>query len=360
LPIASLSLLLILPGLLLLGVLYHDLRDLCRLLSLDRARRAAPPPRPPAADTGEPQPTVDIVIPVYNMGASFRRTLASVERSNYPNRKIIVVDDGSDDGRTWPILTRLKDRIDRLERMPHGGKAQAANYGATLSDGEIILILDADSTVVPDFIEQALAELAEGCDAVDFVQQVANPEETWWTRWAAFEREWLELAPDNFGALFAVRRRWFENAPFQDCRSPQFEINHRLRAFGKLRISPRKVVYSDEPATLRRAYRRKRRWVYGFLESGRRHGAPLGHHILLPFVDVFLLGLVLAAPAVPALGLFPAALWLAWTAKAGVLGRRFGIRPATALTYPVFMLMLCVAAVEATVRFFLNRRVAWV
>ncbi|CAL1239320.1 glycosyltransferase [Candidatus Methylocalor cossyra] len=340
-----------------LWVLSYDLRDFRQRLRRIEARGPAADAAPRAAGTAPV--AVDVVIPVYNMGATFERTLASVERSTYPRRRLIVVDDGSDDGRTWPLLQSLRQRIDRLERIPHGGKAAAANYGASLGDGAVILILDADSQVVPDFIEQALAELTDGIDGVDFVQQVANPEASWWTRWADFERRLLALAPDNFGALFAVRRAYFQKAPFQTCLAPQFEINQRLRALGRLKISPRPLVYSDEPATLGRTYRRKRRWVYGLLETQRRHRRPWDHHILVPFLDLALVNLLWLAPLLPWLALFPAALVLGWCGKSWILGRRLGVAPPVALTYPVFMLMLCLAAVDATLRFLRGRTVSW-
>lgn len=344
-------------GLLFVAVLVYDAMDLARLLKLIARREK--PGRLAAAGLA-PEPAVDVVIPIYNMGRTFARCLESIERSAYPKRRIIVVDDGSDDGETEVILRGLADRIDVLARIPHGGKAAAANHGASLGRGEVILILDADSYVVADFIEQTLAELAPEVGAIDFVQQVANPGESFWTRAAAFERELLTLVPDNFGALFAIRRADFEAGPFHDCLSPQFEINDRLRRAGRLRISPRPVVFSDEPASLRRTYRRKRRWMYGWLQSRRRHGEPVDFHLFMPALDVLLVALILPAPVLPALALFPLGLALAWAGKSLWLARRLGLALGTALTYPAFMLVLCVAAVEASLRFLLDRRVAWI
>lgn len=345
----------LLLGILLGLVLAYDLHNLLVLRRLHRQRRASPPASAEAIGT----PPVDIVIPVYNMGSTLERTLDSIAASRYPHKCTIVVDDGSDDGVTPQILERLSGRIDLLERIPHQGKAAAANRGAELGGGEVILFLDADSHVRADFIERSLAELQGGIEAVDFVQQVANPDDSLWTRLAGFEREILTLVPDNFGALFAMTRPAFERFRFRDCLSPQFEINERLRRAGKLAISAEKVVYSDEPARLGSAYRRKRRWAYGWLESQRMHGRAMDHHLLMPVLDVLLVGLGLLAPIWPLLAVFPLAILGTWAAKSLLLARMLGLPARLVPGYALYMLMVSAAVVEAALRFRLGRRVAW-
>jgi cellulose synthase/poly-beta-1,6-N-acetylglucosamine synthase-like glycosyltransferase len=349
-------------GLLLVVVLFYDILDLLRLLDLIH-QQPSHDSLMVETDAGSlTRPSVDIVIPIYNMGRSFERTLRSIEASSYPKRRIIVVDDGSDDGETFAILNSLRERIDILDRIEHGGKSAAANRGARLGEGELIFFLDADSYVVPDFIEQTLAECSDEVGAIDFVQQVANPGASFWTRVAAFERELLTLTPDNFGALFAIRRRDFEQGPFQDCLSPQFEINDRLKNLGRLKISPRKVVFSDEPVTLLRTYRRKRRWAYGWLEACQMHQRSFDFHFWLPAIDVLLMSLMLFIVWRPELALFPLGLLSVWMGKSLLLARRLKLEIGMTATvlYPVFMVVLCMASVEAAIRFFLKRRVAWV
>ncbi len=348
-------------GLLLL-VIGYDIRDLLTLHRLKRcsANRQGKHKTPDNAIPFPAMPAVDVVIPIYNMGRTLERTVASIEKSSYPKRRLIVIDDGSDDGETPGYLDRLADRIDRRGVIPHAGKFAAANHGAGLGTGELILFLDADSYVTPDFIEQSIAVLqADQTDAVDFVQQVANPKASFWTRMAAFEREILGLRPDNFGALFAVKRKTLEQGGFVDCLSPQFEMNQRLLRQGKLSFSPRKVVYSDEPAGLRGMYRRKRRWAYGLLETLGAQGATLDFHVLISFVDLFLLASLVLVPFVPWLIMFPSGILVSLSTKALLLGRLLGFSAGASLGYVAFMLVLSSAVVEAAVRFKFGGRVAW-
>jgi cellulose synthase/poly-beta-1,6-N-acetylglucosamine synthase-like glycosyltransferase len=296
------------------------------------------------------------------MGATFSRTLTSIEQSTYPDRQLIVVDDGSDDGCTPQLLASLQQRIDRLMHLPHGGKATAANHGAAAGRGEIIIFLDADSYVVPDFIEIALAELEQHpqIEAIDFVPQVANPDASLWTRIAVFERAMLALSPDNFGALFVIRRRTFEQLQFRTGSAPQFELNQRLLQRGVLHTSAQPVVYSDEPVAFAAMYRRKRRWLYGMLETCRAHGQSPGMALVLPFIDIFLLGNVLPGLFDPRFLLIPGVLLLTWLAKTFFLKQLLGLRQPPAPAYVVYMITLMIAIVEAVVRFRLGRKVPWI
>jgi glycosyltransferase involved in cell wall biosynthesis len=300
-----------------------------------------------------------VIIPVYNMGDTLEATLASVEQSRYPARTVIVVDDGSDDGSTPAAIERLAGRFDMRLRIDHAGKSAAANAGARAGGGEVLLFLDADSQVVPDFIERALCELTPEVGAIDFVQRVANPDDSFWTRQAAFERAILALRPDNFGALFAMRREVFEAHPFVDGLSPQYEMNTRLDAEGLLAISPSALVFSEEPRRLGRVFRRKRRWAYGFLEALDRHGKPLDFHVYVPLVDLFFFALLLASPAQPALAVFAAALYVNWTFKAMVLARRLGLPRRDVPGYGAYMAVVNAAVAAGLLAFLRRRRVPW-
>jgi len=302
---------------------------------------------------------VDVIIPVYNMGDTFPRTLRSVERSEFKNKRVIVVDDGSDDGKTPQILDGVKDRVDLLFHLPHGGKAKTVNFGAEKGKGDVIFFLDADSYIIPDFIEVSLSELNEEVDAIDFVQQVANPDDSVWTRIAAFEREILTFKPDNFGALFVIKRGFFKDFKFRDCLSPQLDIDQRLLIAGKLRISPKKVVFADEPVTFRRMYRRKRRWVYGMLQTYKMNNQRLDFHIYLPFLDLFLLFSFFLVFFDLRFILIPVILLFSWFLKTSILSKMFKQGYRMVPWYAFYMLVLSIAVIDAVLRFKIGRKVSW-
>jgi glycosyltransferase involved in cell wall biosynthesis len=105
-----------------------------------------------ASENGEPV-RVSIVIATYNRAESLRRTLSALAQQTYPNNSymVVVADDGSSDNtrevceNSWPF---------RLQYLPqvHAGGTNAKNAGALASQGDLLVFLDDDITVVPQFI----------------------------------------------------------------------------------------------------------------------------------------------------------------------------------------------------------------
>ncbi len=84
---------------------------------------------------------ISVVIPSYNRGHLLRRAIDSVLSQSYRPKKVIVVDDGSEEA--------LSERIHRKGvisvRLPHNyGVSKARNIGVSLSDTEWVAFLDSD------------------------------------------------------------------------------------------------------------------------------------------------------------------------------------------------------------------------
>ncbi len=100
------------------------------------------------------EPTVSVIIPTYNRKDSLLRTLESLARQTYPADRfeVIVVDDGGTDG-TASITERAFPFALRYLRQENQGEIVARNSGAACSTGEILIFLDDDIEVVPEYIE---------------------------------------------------------------------------------------------------------------------------------------------------------------------------------------------------------------
>ena len=112
-------------------------------------------------------PLVSVVVPAYNEAATIEGVLRRV--AELPLRtEIVVVDDGSTDD-TPQILERLSGEIEGLrhERQPNGGKGAAVRRGIAVSQGDFVLIQDADLEYDPVDIPLLLGPLLDGrADAV--------------------------------------------------------------------------------------------------------------------------------------------------------------------------------------------------
>ena len=106
--------------------------------------------------------SVSIVVPARDEAQRLPALLASLARLRYPNRELIVVDDGSTDG-TGDLASAAGARVIRLEGPPPGwtGKCYACHIGAQAASGEWLLFVDADTVHAPASLGLALAASSE-------------------------------------------------------------------------------------------------------------------------------------------------------------------------------------------------------
>lgn len=101
---------------------------------------------------------VSVIIPTYNRKDSLLRTLESLARQTYPADRfeVIVVDDGSNDG-TGVIAKRTFPFFLRYVYQNNQGEIVARNTGAEQSAGGILVFLDDDIEVNPNYLEALTA-----------------------------------------------------------------------------------------------------------------------------------------------------------------------------------------------------------
>ncbi len=92
---------------------------------------------------------ISIIIPTLNEAKYLERALKSIKNQNSQPLEIIVVDGGSSDN-TIEIAKRYADVI----VVKKSNIAQARNAGAKLAKGEVLIFLDADSAIAPNFISK--------------------------------------------------------------------------------------------------------------------------------------------------------------------------------------------------------------
>jgi GT2 family glycosyltransferase len=93
-------------------------------------------------------PRISIVVCSYNGSRTIRDTLEGLDRLDYPDYEVIVVDDGSTDA--TPEIARSHDV--KLISTPNQGLAAARNVGLAAASGEIVAYLDDDAYPDPDWL----------------------------------------------------------------------------------------------------------------------------------------------------------------------------------------------------------------
>ncbi len=97
--------------------------------------------------------TVSVIIPTKNEGDTLEVCLQSVSRQSISPLEVIVVDGGSVDN-TLNIAERFDAKIFKEEGI--SSPANARNIGAEKAEGEILLIMDADTVLHKDCVKHAL------------------------------------------------------------------------------------------------------------------------------------------------------------------------------------------------------------
>ena len=102
-------------------------------------------------------PTVSVIIPTYNRKDMLCDTLNSLAQQTYPNFEVIVVDDGSADG-TLEIAEQAFPFNLRYFRQSNQGATAARNLAARQSRADILVFLDDDILLEPDYLTYLIHE----------------------------------------------------------------------------------------------------------------------------------------------------------------------------------------------------------
>ncbi len=228
-------------------------------------------------------PKVAIIVPCWNEEKTVHGTVASLLALDYPSDKleVIVVDDGSTDT-TWSEILKYKDnpRV-RIFQKENGGKHTAVNFGIEHTDADLIGCLDADSFVMPDALKWMVDAFNNHPDIMATAPSmiIHNPKNL--LQYA--QRVEYNMSAYNKKMLSFMNAIHVTPGPFSIFRKEVFEIIGKFRkAHGTedqeiayrmqehhMRIyhSHQSIVYTSSPDTVKKLYKQRLRWIYGFIQN---------------------------------------------------------------------------------------------
>jgi len=160
-------------------------------------------PNPDTSDRSELALSVAVVVPTRNSQRSIDACLQSIRAQTYPC-VAVVVDNSSEDG-TVAIAKRWADTV--CQAGPE--RSAQRNYGASLTDADVLGFIDSDMLLAPEVVEQAVAAIATGAGAVIVPEETVG--EGFWAEVRAFERSFYSGA-DNIEAARFYQRDVFQQA----------------------------------------------------------------------------------------------------------------------------------------------------
>ena len=127
-----------------------------------------------------------IVVPYYNMGKYVDETIQSILQSDYPDKEIIIVNDGSNDELSIQKLETYKNHdLIKIVSKPNKGLGHTRNTGAEHASGEFLAFLDADDKIDKSYYSSAIRALTHH-DNIDFIACWTEYFEGSNKRWPAF------------------------------------------------------------------------------------------------------------------------------------------------------------------------------
>lgn len=237
-------------------------------------------------------PTVAVVVPCFNEGLSVESTIRSLLNLSYPKDKLsfFIVDDGSTDDTFERARAFAEDPRVTVFKKENGGKHSAMNLALAHTDAELVGCLDADSIVerdallriVPMFADTRVAAVTPGIHVREpktMLQHLQNVEYrlSLFNRFilAALGSAFITPGPFSFFRASIVRKLggWRYAHSTED-----MEMALRIQEAGYLiGNAPKAIVHTATPATIKRLFRQRVRWTYGWLRNAVDYKHMLGN-----------------------------------------------------------------------------------
>ncbi len=144
------------------------------------------------------QALVSILIPAFNAERFIADTIKSALSQTWPNKEIVVVDDGSTD-QTLSIARQFASENVHVVTQPNQGAAAARNTAFSLSRGDYVQWLDADDLLAPDKLAKQMEVLAT-CSSKRTLLSAAWGHFLYRTRTTRFSSSplWCDLSPHEW------------------------------------------------------------------------------------------------------------------------------------------------------------------
>jgi peptidoglycan-N-acetylglucosamine deacetylase len=235
------------------------------------------------------RPAVAVLVPAYNEEKVIERTVRSVLDSDYPQLRVIVIDDGSKDSTLEVTRTAFESEIKQgrvtVLTKANSGKADALDYGLEYVTEEIFVGIDADTIIAPDAVSRLVPHFSNPkVGAIAGNAKVGNRVNLW-TRWQAleyitsqnFERRALNtlnavsVVPGAIGAwrTEAVRAA---GGYQHDTVAEDADLTMALLQAGYyVNYEDRALAYTEAPTTANGLMRQRFRWSFGIMQAVWKH-----------------------------------------------------------------------------------------
>jgi biofilm PGA synthesis N-glycosyltransferase PgaC len=235
-------------------------------------------------------PLVTVIVPAYNEEQNLGKLLDTLVDQSYPNLEILVVNDGSTDHTAQVARDYRRSGVQLLDLPPpNSGKHAALNYGLTLANGGIVIVMDADGLVEHNCVTRMVAamqnpriaavagnvkvanriSLLTKVQALEYIRDINVPRR-------AFDL--LDISIVIPGPLGAFRKEYIRDVGGYDPDTVAEDFDttvkvHKARdgVIAGVRNVTDAVSYTEAPERIRDLVKQRKRWYGGMTQTVIKH-----------------------------------------------------------------------------------------
>ncbi len=351
-------------------------------------------------DETEYFPPVSILVPAFNEAMSIEPSVRALLRMDYPEYEIIVLDDGSTDdtyARAAAFEGQWGGATVRVIRKSNSGKAATLNYGIQIARYQFVLCMDGDSKLSEDTLRVCTPHFrSPEVAAVAGNVKVINRKGLWARVQALEYIEGLNMARRAQGFMRAVniipgpigmfrREVMLQVGGYEyDTYAEDADFTLKLLAAGwRIVYEDRAIAWTEAPEALQALIKQRYRWTRGILQALRKRKRVFLHpQNAMTWLSVMMMafeGLVWPALnifgtlffLVTAISFGAGSYLLAWWILLTLLdvaaalhtvvmeGEDLGLVPMAIFYRLVFVLMIDITKLFATIEEFMNVQMTW-
>ena len=230
-------------------------------------------------------PPLSILLPSHNEEKNIESSVRSIINAQYPSKKeIIVINNGSRD-RTSEIVRGLAKKYKnvRLFNLGHIGKSASLNYGTKKAKFDIIVTLDADSSISEDSLINLVQPLADekiaGVSGIVRAKKSRNPF-TWFQDFeyiisSGWRYMCTKINANSYLPGFSAfkKKAFLEVGGFKtDTLTEDVDIVVDLKKHSYDTVTVKDaVMYTEVPGNLKAFVKQRFRWGRGNIQVMRKH-----------------------------------------------------------------------------------------
>lgn len=109
-----------------------------------------------------------VIVPVYNVENYVEQCVHSIQKQDFDDYEILLIDDGSTDnsGMICDLLSKENKKI-RVFHKKNGGLSDARNYGISKAQGKYCIFVDSDDWIAEDCLKELSKIIAQ--DSIDVI-----------------------------------------------------------------------------------------------------------------------------------------------------------------------------------------------